>query len=303
MPKRNNYNSVRDDDLSVDPSIKYLADESDVSLEEPDDSIAFDIEWGSETQSNPISLARSTAMLFEQGNFDPALVDFPKEKINFFLSHVQSEAGRAALLFKTEVEKLGHTCWLDVCASDKSIQGMENGVKNCDFVIVFVTKSYISRKACLKELNWAMEYGKKVQPVHLPSDKPQIGVWRNLTPAPYRWIFERNFLCIDDTDTRLLSATLPIILNDTKKTSKAPSASRDAHKSITDIECQQESHMSSVTYTSDLTSNKTSVANTPGSKYASDAKCVLCTPSRFAITLLLLAMSGIGVGLYFYFQN
>jgi len=135
---------------------------------------------------------------------------------------VQIDAEHAALLFKNEVEKLGRTCWLDRYADDKTVKGMENGVKNCDCVIAFVTPNYLRRKICLMELAWAMKYGKRVQPVHLPADREKIGSMCSSAPKAFHWIFDRNLLPVQISDSRLLFSTLPIIIVDSERVAMPP---------------------------------------------------------------------------------
>ena len=48
-----------------------------------------------------------------------------------------------AILFKTEVEKVGHKCWIDISAQNKSTEGIEGGVCKCDIAISFFGKFYL----------------------------------------------------------------------------------------------------------------------------------------------------------------
>lgn len=142
--------------------------------------------------------------------------------MKFFLSYVEMEAKAAAVMFKAEVEKLGHKCWINISAQNKGAQGIEDGVRKCNIVIPFLTKSYICSKACLMELAWAMKYRKKVQPLHLPMDKFGMEQMSILTPKGFGWIFNRNMLPIDDADVRLMRSTLPIILKDAVNAESSP---------------------------------------------------------------------------------
>ena len=142
--------------------------------------------------------------------------------MKFFLSYVETEAKAAAVMFKSEVEKLGHKCWIDISAQNKSAQGIEDGIRECNIVISFLTQSYICQKSCLMELAWCMFYRKKVQPLHLPINKFGLEQMSRFTPNGFGWIFNRKMLPIVDTDVRLLRSTLPVILNDAFKAKPSP---------------------------------------------------------------------------------
>ena len=142
--------------------------------------------------------------------------------MKFFLSYVKAEAGAAAVMFKTEVEKMGHKCWIDVSAQNKSAQGIEDGVRKCNIVIPFLTKSYVCQKECLMELALSMKYRKIVQPLQLSMDKFGMDELSRFTPKAFRWIFNRSMLPLVDTDVRLFRGTLPIILKDAVKAELSP---------------------------------------------------------------------------------
>ena len=70
--------------------------------------------------------------------------------------------------------------WLDVKMADRSEEDMELGVKNCTVFILIVNgpginpdrpedppgaNAVFSREYCLKEINWAIQYEKRIQPV------------------------------------------------------------------------------------------------------------------------------------------
>ena len=72
------------------------------------------------------------------------------------------------------------------------------------------------------ELAWAMKHKTKVQPLHLPSDKGNIGLWISMAPEAFRWIFAINFHPIIDSDTRILAHTLPVLTSDAIKLKPCP---------------------------------------------------------------------------------
>jgi len=157
----------------------------------------------------------------DTATYDPLSIGYsPSIKYKVFLSYVQKEGTRAAMLFKIELEKMGHKCWLDLYAKDKSTSGMEEGVRKCDIFFPILTESYLTRKACLMELAWAMQYKKRVQPLHLPTDKDTIK--RYSVPKSFNWIFSIDILPVQDSDSRLLRCTIPILLSDANQVNICP---------------------------------------------------------------------------------
>jgi len=146
--------------------------------------------------------------------------DFPSKKL--FLSYEEKEAKLAVNLFKTELQKLGHRCRLSMNHRHKSTRRTTEDIIKCDVFFIILTEGYLTLEKCLMEVAWAMKYGKKVQPLHLPSAKTELGYWISITPQAFRWIFAINILPLEDVDPRLLNTTIPIILSDAYKTESAP---------------------------------------------------------------------------------
>jgi serine/threonine protein kinase len=109
----------------------------------------------------------------------------------------------AAVTLATEAatwfEKKGMSVWLDVRMTDRSTAAMEEGVKNSKYFIAVITgpcvnndapnddpigNAYFRRPYCIKELRWAQEAGKFIQPILRLEDKTQIGNLLGLLDAP-----------------------------------------------------------------------------------------------------------------------
>jgi len=140
-----------------------------------------------------------------------------------FLSHYQAEASTMVERFYAFSMGDGFECWLDFYAHDKSETGMRNGVSECDVVIAFMSKNYLLRPFCQKELTWAQEFGKRVQVVIDPQDKGRISEFRNTCPKEYAWVFQINFLNLDISDMRWLQATGRLVLEAALDAPFAPS--------------------------------------------------------------------------------
>lgn len=139
-------------------------------------------------------------------------------KSKFFFSYVQKKV----MLMKSEMEKMDHQCWLDLFQTDKSPSAREDGIRNCDVFFTLLTKSYLSQRDCLMELAWAMKHNKNIQPLYLPADKDKIGLWSNMSPKAFQWIFATKIHPVLDTDSRLLAGTLPTIVSDAKSLTPCP---------------------------------------------------------------------------------
>lgn len=85
-----------------------------------------------------------------------------RARYHLFISHAQSEAsGDVGTLFFL-FEQMGVNVWRDMNQTDLTSEGMRQGVFDSDVFIVFLTNSYLSRKFCLLELTWALEFGKPI---------------------------------------------------------------------------------------------------------------------------------------------
>ena len=75
---------------------------------------------------------------------------------------MQSEAsGDVGTLFLL-LERLGLHGWRDMNADDLTEEGMRQGVYDSDVFCLFLTNSVLSRTYILKEITWAIEFGKPV---------------------------------------------------------------------------------------------------------------------------------------------
>ena len=83
-------------------------------------------------------------------------------RYHFFISHFQVEAsGHVGTLFHL-LEARGAHCWRDMTANNLTTEGMRQGVKDSDVLLVFLTNSTLSRRFCLLEIQWAIEFGKPI---------------------------------------------------------------------------------------------------------------------------------------------
>jgi len=137
--------------------------------------------------------------------------------VDFFLSHYQVEAQSVALLLKTCLDPLGKKCWLDITETDHSVRAMEEGIKNCDCVIAIITPGYFDRPFCVKELGWALQYRKPIQPVYPSKFQEQIGPMISQAPNFLQFLAKINWLPVDTSDIRLTSAACSIIIEDSGK--------------------------------------------------------------------------------------
>ena len=85
----------------------------------------------------------------------------------------------------TSAKALGQSCWLEIYAPNKSPQGMEDSVRDCEVVLAIVSEAYLSRPFSVsRELALAQKHGKRVQPVIRVKDKDDIGRFKAATGLP-----------------------------------------------------------------------------------------------------------------------
>ena len=88
--------------------------------------------------------------------------DSSRERFHVFISHMQIEAsGDVGTLFHL-FETLGVGGWRDMNQDDLTEVGMRQGVYDSDVFVLFLTNSVLSRPYCLKEITWAIEFGKPI---------------------------------------------------------------------------------------------------------------------------------------------
>lgn len=98
-------------------------------------------------------------------------------------------------------EKMGMSVWFNVRMNDRSTAAMEEGVKNSKYFVAVVTgpcvnndapnddpkgNAYFRRPYCIKELRWAKEAGKFIQPIIRLGDKGNIGPLLGLLEEPLK---------------------------------------------------------------------------------------------------------------------
>ena len=88
--------------------------------------------------------------------------DARRAKFHVFISHAQSEAsGDVGTLFFL-FEQMGMRGWRDMNQEDLTEQGMRQGIYDSDVFVLVLTNSVLSRTFCLREITWALEFGKAI---------------------------------------------------------------------------------------------------------------------------------------------
>ena len=107
------------------------------------------------------------------------------------------------------------TVWLDVKMDDKSVTAMEHGVRNSRAFLAVVTgpcvnpdrpdddpatNAYFRRPYCLKELRWAVDAGKRIQPIIRAEDKSNIGTLLADAPGDLKFLGGIDFIDLERND-------------------------------------------------------------------------------------------------------
>lgn len=125
---------------------------------------------------------------------------------------------------------MGFRVWLDVKQDDKSEKGMEEGVRGSMVFLAMITghiinpdrpdddpviNAYFSRTNCIKELNWAIDSAKKIQPLILSTDKSNISDLLGMAPPEYKFLGSIDFITIDRNDIEHFEVDMRKILKQT----------------------------------------------------------------------------------------
>jgi hypothetical protein len=88
-----------------------------------------------------------------------------EEQDGVFLSHFQANAGPDVMELKGQLERehpeLVGKIWYDK-DNNPSIEGMRNGVRDHRYFLAYLTRDYLMRPFCRKEIRWALMYRKTI---------------------------------------------------------------------------------------------------------------------------------------------
>ncbi len=119
----------------------------------------------------------STTFLKDPGHWD------------YFISHVQSDSKDIAVdMFYSMRDQYEKTCWLDVKMQEQDEDAMKEGIMYSDLVLVIMSPLYFTRSFCVKELEWAVEYGKPLVVVHDIEHKKKIGEMLDKCPPSKKYL-------------------------------------------------------------------------------------------------------------------
>ena len=121
-------------------------------------------------------------------------------KNTYFLSHYQEEGATLGEKLKTSIENLGGGCWLDVDEDDRSEKSMEEGIQKQDIFLAIVSPMYFTRTFCIKELEWAVQYGKPMIVVVDVKVKKQKDEIMKTVPLRLKNIGKRNWIDLNRGD-------------------------------------------------------------------------------------------------------
>eukprot|EP00750_Incisomonas_marina_P013427 INCI17318.4.p1 GENE.INCI17318.4~~INCI17318.4.p1 ORF type:complete len:1643 (-),score=275.14 INCI17318.4:498-5267(-) len=83
-------------------------------------------------------------------------------RYHYFISHMQAEAsGDCGTLFHL-LTGMGLKCWRDMNQANITEDAMRQGVYDADVFILFLTNSVLSRRFCLMEIGWAIQFQKPI---------------------------------------------------------------------------------------------------------------------------------------------
>ena len=113
-------------------------------------------------------------------------------------------AAKLAVALYYKLREMGYNVWLDVQADDKSEAAMKKNVEGAKFVIAIISDgagvegcAYFERPFCVKELRWAIEASKPIQPVVRAEDKMNIGTLLMDAPEDLRHLGGIDFIDVD----------------------------------------------------------------------------------------------------------
>ena len=83
-------------------------------------------------------------------------------RYSFFISHAQMDAASTAKSFYNVANRLGAHCWYDMEQAELTLEGMKQGVRDCDTFLLILTQNVLTRWFCQQEILTAIEESKQV---------------------------------------------------------------------------------------------------------------------------------------------
>ena len=77
-----------------------------------------------------------------------------------FISHMQVQANGEAARLAQMIEHLGGLPWLDMKATNLTVEGMKCGVRNSKAFVLLLTSDVLTRPFCLLEITIAIDAGR-----------------------------------------------------------------------------------------------------------------------------------------------
>eukprot|EP00943_MAST-04B_sp_MAST-4B-sp1_P005609 g5609.t1 len=149
--------------------------------------------------------------------FRNALLNEP-EQWDYFISHAQADGATLAVsIYSDMVFKHDKKCWLDVKMKERDVEAMEKGVRNSSIFLAIVSEKYFTRPFCIKELEWAIKFGKGIVVVIDVGLKSDIGRLLQICPMHLRIIGGINFIDLNRGDADYWEVGMKKLLEATPK--------------------------------------------------------------------------------------
>lgn len=130
---------------------------------------------------------------------------------NFFMSHVQKEAGRAVALITSDLEKAGTKVWLDVNMADCSAVAMMEGVEASHNFVLVLTDGYFKSSYCVDELRKALSLGKNIILTH--GEGVNVGAALKAKPVEFETIGDETSIQLVVSDPEFRQTSIKKLLS------------------------------------------------------------------------------------------
>ena len=84
-------------------------------------------------------------------------------RYSFFISHAQADAASTAKTFFSVCRRYGVHCWYDMEQAQLTLEGMKEGVRHSDALLLILTRNVLKRWFCQQEILTAIEERKPIQ--------------------------------------------------------------------------------------------------------------------------------------------
>ena len=142
------------------------------------------------------------------------LLEYP-DPYNVFISYKRSESSAFALLVLARLKEHGLVPFVDMAlvAGENWHADLKQRIKGCDYFIILLGNDTLSSPMTVKEIKWAIKYGKTIIPVWHSGFAIGDPKWKYVPKAVTDAIAQTNAIIVQDESASGYNTAIVELLN------------------------------------------------------------------------------------------